>query len=94
VIEEWRWVVGYEGLYKISNAGRVMSFNGRGRRSAPHILKVTPARNGNGHVTLSRGGYYKRPSVLALVATAGFGGERLMRIQGNLTERLPRFISP
>lgn len=42
--EIWRDVVGYEGLYKVSNIGNVMSFC----RKTPHLMK--PHNNGNGYL--------------------------------------------
>ena len=37
--EEWRWVVGQEGKYKVSNLGRVRSFVKGGRIKTPHKTK-------------------------------------------------------
>ena len=50
--EKWRWVVGFEGLYEVSNLGRVRSW----RRACPKILGPIGTRypsvefcGGNGH---------------------------------------------
>ena len=37
--EEWRDVVGYEGLYKISSTGRVLSKQGGWKERTPQMLK-------------------------------------------------------
>lgn len=47
--EEWRDVVGYEGLYKVSNHGRVKSikeFDSKGRKKKEKILKQTISKVG------------------------------------------------
>lgn len=43
-VEEWRDVVGYEGLYKISSKGRVKSYQGRHKK--PKILKMSMTTTG------------------------------------------------
>ena len=51
--EEWRDVVGYEGLYKISNLGRVMSlYKGTKLRKKVAILKPNIRENGYESVSL------------------------------------------
>lgn len=42
--EEWKDVVGYENLYKVSNLGNVMSF----KRKKQHLLR--PGKNNNGYL--------------------------------------------
>lgn len=44
VSEEWRDVVGYEGLYKISSHGRVKSYHARYKK--PRILKTSMTTTG------------------------------------------------
>ena len=72
--EEWRPVVGYEGLYEVSNRGRVKSvertvWNGRGYKIvAERILKPQKARDYLG-VVLCKDGKVKRYLVHRLVAT-------------------------
>jgi hypothetical protein len=72
--EEWRWVVGYWGLYKVSNTGRVLSYAGRGKRSGPQILQGKRNDKGCAYVTLCRSGYQKTISIQRLMAAAFVGG--------------------
>lgn len=76
--EKWRAVAGYEGLYEVSDMGRVRSLPRTIRR--PHtrdyhapgrVLKQRPA-NDHGHlaVTLSREGFTEKMWVHRLVALA------------------------
>ena len=65
--EEWRPVVGYEGLYEVSDAGRVRSLSrevrtGRGTRMVDGRI-LSPARGVGGYpvVSLSNGGARVRP---------------------------------
>lgn len=78
-MEEYRDMVGYEGLYMVSNKGNVKSlerkvWNGRGRgfyMTVPErILK--PIKTGNGYlqVDLSKDGKIKRHLIHRLVAEA------------------------
>lgn len=48
-VENWRPVVGYEGLYEVSDLGRVRSL----RRARPRILK--PGRMSGGHLSVALG---------------------------------------
>ena len=67
--EEWRPVVGYEGLYEVSNMGNVKSlnYNGIGKEK---LLK--PLNNGHGYlrVVLCKDGKIKKCLVHRLVADA------------------------
>lgn len=67
--EEWRDIKGYEGLYQISNLGRVMSFNFY-RSSTPKIL--TPTSNGTGYfkICLNKNRITKQFLIHRLVAEA------------------------
>ena len=77
--EIWKDIEGYEGLYQVSNMGRVRSVertvrNGKGYRIIPEkILK--PYDNGHGYlqVKLHKDGNKKQPLVHVLVATAFLG---------------------
>lgn len=51
--EEWKDVVGYEGLYKVSNLGNVMSLKGK----TPKLMK--PAQKGNGYLYVGLNIYNK-----------------------------------
>ena len=74
--EEWRPVVGYEGLYEVSNMGRVksverMKWNGKGYQKIPErILKTIENIWGYLLVNLYQDGKMKSCSVHRLVATA------------------------
>lgn len=70
--EEWRSVVGYEGLYEVSNHGRVKSLAKmwlNGRRREERILKEF-LHSGYVHVTLCKNGTQKQWHVHRLVAMA------------------------
>lgn len=64
--EEWRDIAGYEGLYQVSNFGRVKSFH-KGK-----ISIMTPYVTPNGYlmVTLHNGKNRKRMTIHRLVAKA------------------------
>ena len=64
--EEWRDVVGYEGLYQVSNFGRVKSFQ-RGRKT---IRKISFDDKGYATVDLNKNGKRISFSVYVLVARA------------------------
>ena len=71
--EVWKDVVGFEGLYKVSNKGRIYSvdrIDSRGHRRRGRVLK--PVNNGHGYlqVGLCKGGTRKRKLMHRLVADA------------------------
>ena len=68
--EEWRDIKGYEGLYQVSNLGRVKSFNYRGHEGCIGIL--TPRLDGKGYemVALYKEGKVRNTKVHRLVAQA------------------------
>ena len=82
-IERWKPVPGYEGLYEVSDHGRVLSHRGR----APKILR--PYQTGNGHfqVDLRDGRGRKQPRVHQLVMEAFVGppppGMEVRHLDGN-----------
>lgn len=69
--EQWRDVIGYEGLYQVSNHGRVKSFKRRGNNRDRIMKPFRTSLNGSYRcVSLHKGGVDKRMSVHRLVATA------------------------
>lgn len=57
IMETWKEIDGYDGLYEISNKGRVRSYNNKGynkpdRRQEPKILKLHKQNSGYYFVTL------------------------------------------
>ncbi len=75
--EEWRAVAGYEGLYEVSNQGRVRSLarvvrksDGTKQTYAGRILRSAVTAGGYRIVALSRGGKTVTKTVHRLVATA------------------------
>lgn len=64
--EEWRDVVGYEGLYEVSNFGRVKSL----QRDVAKILKSNPGIGGYLRVVLCKNEVKKNRFVHVLVAQA------------------------
>ena len=68
--EEWRDIEEYEGLYQISNLGRVRSLNCRGHKGCIGIL--TPRLDGKGYemVALYKEGKARNTKVHRLVAQA------------------------
>ena len=80
--EVWRDVVGYEGLYQVSNLARVKSLrtsDSWGRRRIPFIKKQTLGANGYFYVHLQNGDKKENFTVHSLVATAFLekNGEKL-----------------
>lgn len=74
-IEEWRPVVGYEGLYEVSDKGRVRSLwcaNGRvlRKRDTPYVLKQS--KHGFGYLTvnLAKNGKHATTGVHTIVCAA------------------------
>ena len=68
-MEEWRDIQGYEGLYMVSNLGRVKSLNYH-RTGKERIMK--PSDNGHGYlfVVLCKDGKDKNCRINRLVAQA------------------------
>lgn len=70
-IEEWKDIYGYEGMYMISNFGRVKSLERRdsiGRIVREKIMTLKDNGNGYKIVTLSLNSVKKYPSISRLVA--------------------------
>ena len=70
LLEYWKPVVGYEGLYEISNVGRINSYQICGRA---RTMKPTPCRLGYPMVSLHRAGVRRDQSIHRLVAEAFIG---------------------
>lgn len=70
--EIWRDIAGFEGIYQVSNLGRIKSFQEWKRASCPKefILKSTLANNGYCQVTLYKDTKRKKYLVHRLVAEA------------------------
>lgn len=75
--EIWKDIEGYEGLYQISNLGRVRSLdriinfkNGRSRLFKGKIFNLSKDTNGYLYAPLCKNGKYKNKSVHRLVAQA------------------------
>ncbi len=62
--EVWKDIAGYEGLYQISNYGRVKSFKGK----VPRILSTCDDTKGYPKVTLGKDGEQKTYLIHVLVA--------------------------
>lgn len=74
-LEQWRPVVGYEGLYEVSDQGRVRSLSGiRWNGFGNHVFQgkiLKPQKSGRyGHVVLSKNGKTKTHRIHVLVACA------------------------
>lgn len=76
-MEEWKDIKGYEGLYQVSNQGRVKSLEktynvgyGGEKHQKERILIPTEVGNGYLHVTLCKNGGKKYKRVHRLVAEA------------------------
>ena len=67
--EIWKPVRNYEGLYEVSNMGRVKSLNYK-RTGKERILKAGKSGNGYLQVNLYKDGNREQPLVHRLVATA------------------------
>ena len=68
--EYWKPVVGYEGLYEVSNFGRVKSIPRNGTVKYARILKPVTNRYGYSYVILCKNGKVKSFLVHRLVAEA------------------------
>ncbi len=71
--EEWRSVVGFEGLYEVSNLGRVRNIRRRNGTSVGLILRQNPNGIGYAALGLRRNGKSFAGRVHMLVAAAFMG---------------------
>lgn len=69
LVEEWRDISGFEGLYQISNQGRVMSFCCKNNRNG-YVRKAVPDKDGYMTILLKKDGKYYGKKVHRLVAEA------------------------
>lgn len=85
MIEEWRPVVGYEGLYEVSDRGRVRSFPRQGTGGG----LVSQRLNNRGYpiVSMTRPGHWATRTVHRLVTEAFIGprpgGMEVRHLDGN-----------
>lgn len=73
VAEAWKDIKGYEGLYQISNIGRVKSLSridSRGNKRNEKILKISKNNSGYYFVGLCKNGKVKQYLIHRLVAEA------------------------
>lgn len=68
ISEEWRWVVGYEGLYMVSDQGRVFGLPKPTHYG--HVLAKKTHASGYESVCLCRGNHKRYVSVHRIVAAA------------------------
>lgn len=66
--ERWRWVDGYEGLYMVSDYGRIMSAP-KPTRTGWSIMRGSVGSGGYMFVNLRKNGVQKRKSIHRLVAS-------------------------
>lgn len=69
MIEEWRDIRGLEGLYQVSNLGRVQRIApSRLAKTLPYVMKTAVAKNGYEIIRLHKDGKYINKYVHRLVA--------------------------
>jgi hypothetical protein len=66
--EKWKAIKGYEGLYEVSDLGRVRSL--KRATTSGKVLKGVPDKDGYIYVSLSKNNIKRRYSVHRLVAAA------------------------
>ena len=84
--EQWKWIPGYLGLYKVSTFGRVASF----KTHRPKLLKLHP-HVGTGHLKVTIVGhrgelqsYYVSRLVLASFVSTPQEGDRVEHLDGDI----------
>jgi len=76
MVEEWKSVVGYEGLYEVSNTGKIKALerlvvnNGGLQHKHERVLKPNYGKNNHGLVVLCKNGKTKPHLVHRIVAEA------------------------
>ena len=73
--EEWKWILGYEESYEVSNFGRVRSYRvlNRYQRKVPHLLKPNITKHGYAMVGVYRNGQFKYLRMNRVVAETFLG---------------------
>jgi hypothetical protein len=86
--EEWRWIAGYDGIYSVSDLGRV-----RSHKNGLRIMSATIAKRGYRTVALMRNGERSTRYVHHLVAEAFVGprpdGMDCAHLDGTRTNNVP-----
>jgi hypothetical protein len=78
-MEVWKSIKGYDGIYEVSNMGRVRSYMkkdgwaGYKVTDTPHLMSTIPNGNGYMYVTLSKGCKRENKYIHRLVAEAFIG---------------------
>src|SRR5688572_4688564 len=72
MMEDWRDVVGWEGIYQVSDQGRVRRIK-QGPGTKTGVLKASVSGNGYPMVSLCYDGRINKRTVHSLVAQAFFG---------------------
>ena len=67
-MEIWKDIKGYEGLYQVSNEGRIKSMKSGRWKTTERILKNSLMKNGYTRVNLCKDGVYEAKDVHRLVA--------------------------
>lgn len=83
VVESWKPIAGYEGLYEVSDLGRVKSLVDKNGRSRELILKPVKNRGGYLVVNLYKNGVRKDCYIHRLVALAFVEGYNLFKSEIN-----------
>ena len=68
VSEVWKDIPEYEGLYQVSNLGRVKSFGRKGNHYKDKLIKLNKYKNGYIYVHLAKNGINKNVKVHRIVA--------------------------
>lgn len=71
--ERWLPVLDYEGLYEVSNCGRVRSFHRSSSDTPPRVLRLNPLQSGYFQVALSKNGRKRFARVHRLVLESFIG---------------------
>lgn len=102
IIEEWKPIEGYEGLYEVSNLGRVKSLKANNGKPRQKIMKQYEHRSGYLQVKLYKEGEMIHCNVHRLVAHAFLGRPNLYtclkhkdgNVQNNCVDNLEWYTTP